>query len=348
MRDVRGVFAGFGLPRSWLASVWSPLVAGARRLGHPERAWRRSARDARAGRGDRRRRRSSRASRSTPRSRSSIGCSSPGARTPSTPATDRLVQLFPYAFWSETTMAVGVVIVVLATRPSWSPRAAGPGRSPRCAGSRAIRAAPDPRRRDDRRPRRAALRHRDSPAARLDVHRRDRDGHRRRPARRRSSRADPTAPLAHRRGSRRSASSSPSWSTSWPMPSSRGGRGCRVDGDRRPLHRRRRPPSTRPRRRGPRPPSPLAGPLVSLASAGLVLGSRMFGAGVAVRSSTLVADVLVVIGALDLILAGVSLVPGVPARRRPASCGRSPGRGPATRDGCAGGGHGRPLDRLAR
>jgi integral membrane protein (TIGR01906 family) len=30
------------------------------------------------------------------------------------PATDRLVQLFPFTFWSETTMALGVVIVLLA------------------------------------------------------------------------------------------------------------------------------------------------------------------------------------------------------------------------------------------
>jgi uncharacterized membrane protein len=29
------------------------------------------------------------------------------------PGTERLVQLFPFAFWSETTMAVGVVILVL-------------------------------------------------------------------------------------------------------------------------------------------------------------------------------------------------------------------------------------------
>jgi integral membrane protein (TIGR01906 family) len=30
------------------------------------------------------------------------------------PGTDRLVQLFPFAFWSETTMAVGAAIIVLA------------------------------------------------------------------------------------------------------------------------------------------------------------------------------------------------------------------------------------------
>ena len=29
------------------------------------------------------------------------------------PGTDRLVQLFPFTFWSETTIAVGAVIVVL-------------------------------------------------------------------------------------------------------------------------------------------------------------------------------------------------------------------------------------------
>lgn len=54
------------------------------------------------------------------------------------PGTDRLVQLFPFSFWSETTMAVGAVIVVLslvvatfagrrARRPQAEPADAAPG-----------------------------------------------------------------------------------------------------------------------------------------------------------------------------------------------------------------------------
>ena len=35
------------------------------------------------------------------------------------PATDRLVQLFPETFWVETTIAVGVVIIVLAAGLAW-------------------------------------------------------------------------------------------------------------------------------------------------------------------------------------------------------------------------------------
>lgn len=35
------------------------------------------------------------------------------------PATERLVQLFPFTFWQETTIAVGVVIVVLAAMTWW-------------------------------------------------------------------------------------------------------------------------------------------------------------------------------------------------------------------------------------
>ncbi len=35
------------------------------------------------------------------------------------PATDRLVQLFPESFWVETTIGVGVVIVVLSAGLAW-------------------------------------------------------------------------------------------------------------------------------------------------------------------------------------------------------------------------------------
>lgn len=35
------------------------------------------------------------------------------------PATDRLVQLFPIQFWEETTLALGLVIVIMATIVAW-------------------------------------------------------------------------------------------------------------------------------------------------------------------------------------------------------------------------------------
>ena len=35
------------------------------------------------------------------------------------PATDRLVQLFPIQFWEETSLAVGVVILVLSATVAW-------------------------------------------------------------------------------------------------------------------------------------------------------------------------------------------------------------------------------------
>jgi hypothetical protein len=142
MRDVRGVFAGFGLLAiavgalqlmldrgpilDWFGSteiqveaIVSAVVAvggvlGARRMGHPERAWR------------------------------AIGAGMriliaaivvagviatfafdaafelfhrlffPGGSYTFDPRTDRLVQLFPFDFWSETTIVLGGVIVVLA------------------------------------------------------------------------------------------------------------------------------------------------------------------------------------------------------------------------------------------
>lgn len=36
------------------------------------------------------------------------------------PTTERLVQLFPFAFWQETTIAVGIVIVILAALTWWA------------------------------------------------------------------------------------------------------------------------------------------------------------------------------------------------------------------------------------
>jgi integral membrane protein (TIGR01906 family) len=114
MRDVRGVFGAFGLLAATAAVGLVVLIAGARRMGHPERAW------------------------------SAIGAGMrwliggivvagviatvafdaafdifhrlffPGGSYTFDPGTDRLVQLFPFAFWSETTIVLGAVIIVLA------------------------------------------------------------------------------------------------------------------------------------------------------------------------------------------------------------------------------------------
>jgi integral membrane protein (TIGR01906 family) len=114
MRDVRGVFAGFAV-LAVLAAV-GLLVAyiGARRLGHPERAWSAIRSGARG---------------------LTVGVVVaglvaffafdaafelfhelffPGGTYTFNPATDRLVQLFPDAFWSETTMTVGALVLVLS------------------------------------------------------------------------------------------------------------------------------------------------------------------------------------------------------------------------------------------
>ena len=114
MRDVRGVFAGFALIAVLAAVGLVAAVVLARRFGHPERAWAAVRTGARG---------------------LAVGVViagvvaffafdaafevfhrlffSGGSYT-FDPASDRLVQLFPFAFWSETTMAVGVVIVVLS------------------------------------------------------------------------------------------------------------------------------------------------------------------------------------------------------------------------------------------
>jgi integral membrane protein (TIGR01906 family) len=114
MRDVRGVFAGFALLAIVAAVAFVVLVVGARRMGHRERAWR------------------------------AIGAGMrglivgvvvagivatlafdavfelfhrllfPGGSYTFDPRIDRLVQLFPFDFWSETTIVLGVVIVVIA------------------------------------------------------------------------------------------------------------------------------------------------------------------------------------------------------------------------------------------
>ena len=126
MRDVRSVFAAFAV----LALI-AVSRARRRRLAHDDRA-RPGARSA--------------GGRSSSRSRSSpLGVVAliavrhavldlPPAPLPAgsytfDPATDRLVQLFPFQFWQETAMVVGVVIIALW--PSWRswPTAARPGRS---------------------------------------------------------------------------------------------------------------------------------------------------------------------------------------------------------------------------
>jgi integral membrane protein (TIGR01906 family) len=113
MRDVRGVFAGFAVLAVLAAAGLLAAYAGARRLGHPERWWS-AVRNGTRGLG--------------------VGVVVAGliaffafdaafevfhrlffagGSYSFNPATDRLVQLFPDAFWSETTMAVGVVVLVV-------------------------------------------------------------------------------------------------------------------------------------------------------------------------------------------------------------------------------------------
>jgi len=114
MRDVRGVFAAFGLIAVAAALGLVILSVGARRMGHPERAWAAIAGGMRglivvivvAG------------------VIAALAFDAafelfhqlffPGGSYTFDPRTDRLVQLFPFDFWSETTIVIGVVIVVIA------------------------------------------------------------------------------------------------------------------------------------------------------------------------------------------------------------------------------------------
>jgi integral membrane protein (TIGR01906 family) len=111
MRDVRGVFAGFFALAGIAAIGLVVLVVGAYRAGHPERAWRAIAAGMRwliAG----------------------VIVAGvivtfffdaafelfhqlffPSGSYTFDPRTDRLVQLFPFDFWSETTLVLGGVIV---------------------------------------------------------------------------------------------------------------------------------------------------------------------------------------------------------------------------------------------
>jgi integral membrane protein (TIGR01906 family) len=114
MRDVRGVFAGFGLLAVVSGIALVVLSVGARRMGHPERAWAAIAAGMRglivvviaAG------------------VLVAVAFDAvfelfhrlffPGGSYTFDPRTDRLVQLFPFDFWSETTIVLGVLIIVLA------------------------------------------------------------------------------------------------------------------------------------------------------------------------------------------------------------------------------------------
>jgi len=114
MRDVRGVFGGFYGLAIVAAVGLVALVWGARRAGHPERAWRAIATGMRW---------------------LIVGIVVAGVIAtfffdaafelfhrlffPSgsytfDPARDRLVQLFPFDFWSETTIVLGGVILIIA------------------------------------------------------------------------------------------------------------------------------------------------------------------------------------------------------------------------------------------
>jgi integral membrane protein (TIGR01906 family) len=114
MRDVRGVFAGFGLLAILAAIGLVVLSAGARRMRHPERAWAAIAAGMKG------------------LIVAVVGAGIvaafafdaafelfhrlffPGGSYTFDPRTDRLVQLFPFDFWSETTIVLGAVIVVAA------------------------------------------------------------------------------------------------------------------------------------------------------------------------------------------------------------------------------------------
>lgn len=114
MRDVRAVFAGFFVLTAAAAVGTVVLVAGARAGGHPERAWRAIAAGMRG---------------------LIVGIVVagvvvtfffdpafelfhrlffPGGSYTFDPRTDRLVQLFPFEFWSETTIVLGGTIIALA------------------------------------------------------------------------------------------------------------------------------------------------------------------------------------------------------------------------------------------
>ena len=276
MRDVRGVFAGFGL----LAVVAADrarrrCTAAARRLGHPERAWaaiRNGARGLVVGvvvAGGRRVLRVRRGVRGLP------------------PAVlrRRLVHVRPRHGSARPALPVRVLVrdddggrrgdhrprrslvAVVAGR-----RARGTRRPPRHAGRCGGRRIP--RRPDERRPGRPPVRHRDPAPPVVDLHHRDRHRHRRRPARLAPAGRRRDAGLGDRRGRRRSASSGRSSPTSSPTRSSRRRVGMPVDAISSTSSARRRRSTSAPPRRGPRRPSRSPGRSTSLGLGVVLVGPR--------------------------------------------------------------------------
>ena len=93
------------------------------------------------------------------------------------PATDRLVQLFPFRFWDETTMVVGAVIVAISLLVAFvagrrARHAAALATEGRAAPSQPV-AQPGSERSRERRPDRPPVRDRDPAPPLVDLHRRD-------------------------------------------------------------------------------------------------------------------------------------------------------------------------------
>jgi integral membrane protein (TIGR01906 family) len=132
MRDVRGVFASFYAFALVAAMALVLLVVGARRAGHPARAWAAIAAGMRG-----------------LAVAVVVGAVIatfffdaafeifhrlffPAGSYDFDPRTDRLVQLFPFDFWSETTLVLGGLILAIAVVLWWIAR-----RRARAAGERA-------------------------------------------------------------------------------------------------------------------------------------------------------------------------------------------------------------------
>ena len=189
MRDVRGVFAGFFAARrrrggrAWSCS--SPARGGWAIPSGPGPRSRPGC--AALDRRGRRRRRDRVRSRSTQLFELFHRLFFPAGSFTFDPRTDRLVQLFPFDFWSETTIVLGVVIVVLAALVWLVARRLAAAAARRRTTPR--QRSPPPRRADrrppgERRADRPDPRVRDPPPPLVAVHRRDRHRHRRRPPRR--------------------------------------------------------------------------------------------------------------------------------------------------------------------
>ena len=146
MRDVRGVFAGFAIVAVIAAAGLAAAFVLARRAGHVERAWQAIRNGARG---------------------LTLGVVvagvvalvafdaafelfhriffSGGTYT-FDPGTERLVQLFPFAFWSETSMAVGAVILVISLAVAFTAARRLRGRPTANEAPAPSVAAPDPAR----------------------------------------------------------------------------------------------------------------------------------------------------------------------------------------------------------